>query len=73
MNEAELSIQILGLAIRNEADIAALGNVRFKVLHDLAHDHLADPLALMVLEYGDVDDLVETASVADNVPTGRVP
>lgn len=66
MNEAELSVQLVSFSIRNETDIAALRNICFKIRHDLAHDHLSDPLTLMVLEYGDVDDLVETASVADN-------
>lgn len=66
MDEAELRVQVLRLAIGDQADITAFGDLGFDVLQYLPHDALAQALALVFLEDGDVHHLKEAATVADD-------
>ena len=66
MLETELRIQLLRLAIGDQADIRALRDVRLDELHDLAHDALAQALALVRGQHGDIGHLEEAAAIADD-------
>lgn len=68
LHEAELRVEVLRLAIGDEADVAALRHMGFDVLQDLAHDAFAQPLALVRLEHGNVDDLEKAPAITDHPP-----
>jgi hypothetical protein len=38
--------------------------------HDRRHDHVAEPIALVLRQHGDVDDVVAPAAVADDAAHG---
>lgn len=68
LHEAELRVEVLRLAIGDEADVAALRHMGFDVLQDLAHDAFAQPLALMRLEHGNVDNLEKAPAITNHPP-----
>jgi len=65
MLKAELSVKVLRLSIGDEAYVCAFGNTDRDELHDLFHDSLAEPFALVFGQDCDVHDLVEAATVSN--------
>lgn len=68
MNEAELRVEVLRLAIRNQAYIATFRHMGFDVFHDLDHDPFTQALALVLFENGNVHHLKDASAVPDDPP-----
>jgi hypothetical protein len=68
MDEAILRIKLLRLTIRNEAHVSAFWDMGFDVLQDFAHDSFPQSPALVLPEDGDVYNLKEATTVANDSP-----
>lgn len=66
MNETELCVQVLRLAIGNQAYIATFRHIGFDVLHDLGHDSFTQAFALVVFENGNVHHLKAASAITDD-------
>lgn len=66
MNETKLCIELLCLTIRDEAYIAAVRNMGFDVLQDLAHDSFSQAFTLVFSKDGNIHNLKEASTVAND-------
>jgi len=74
--KTELAVQNRSITVSHETHIGAPRRIVAKLLHEPPHDSESDALSLIIRMYGDIHDLVEEPTIADDTthadePVGR--